>query len=218
LKNVKKKEKDKKRNVGPHGGQILRQIWTHRLNQVLILKQFLLQENRKMPPKLKNLIKMVKTVVTMVTTTMTGHHDLRLHTKNRKSTNIINNDPGPDRDLLHSMITGVVETEIGVKNRKKVESVQGQEAEVLRRLKKESTDIITITTIRINQDIAHALVTARLTGVEVVWPLLASMMNRQGRGRGQNMTLDVTAIGTETEVSIVKTETLTEDKAVFYQD
>ena len=60
--------------------------------------------------------------------------------------------------------------------------------------------------------------TARLTGVEVVWPLLASMMNRQGRGRGQNMTLDVTASGTETEALIAKTETLTEDKVVFYQD
>ena len=45
------------------------------------------------------------------------------------------------------MITEVVETENElVKNRKKYEPVQGQEAEVVRRPKKESTDIITITT------------------------------------------------------------------------
>lgn len=149
-------------------------------------------------------------------TTMTGLHDLHHHIKNRKNTNIINNDPGQDRDLLPSMITEAVETEINAKNRKKVESVQGQEAEVLHHPKKESMDIITITTTRINQVIVLNLETAVvLTGVEVVWPLLASMMNRQGRGRGQNMTLDVTAIGTETEALIVKTETLTEDKAVF---
>lgn len=148
-------------------------------------------------------------------TTMTGLHDLHHHIKKRKNTNIINNDPGQDRDLLPSMITGAVETEINVKNRKKVESVQGQEAEVLHHPKKESMDIITITTTRINQAIVLNLETVVLTGVEVVWPLLASMMNRQGRGRGQNMTQDVTEIGIGTEATIVKTETSTGDKVVL---
>merc|ERR1712241_963117 len=109
----------------------------------------------------------VKMVVTMVMITI-GLQDLLLHTKNRKNTNIIKIDRGQDQDLLPSMITEVVEIENGlVKNRKKYEPVQGQEAEVVRRPKKESTDIITITT-RTNQDIVRGLETARLIGVEVV--------------------------------------------------
>lgn len=121
------------------------------------------------PKKLKNLIRMVKMVVTMEMITTIGLQDLLLHTKNRKNTNIIKIDRGQDQDLHPSMITEVVETENElVKKRKKYEPVQGQEAEVLSRPKKESTDIITITTTRINQDIVRGLETAGLIGVEVV--------------------------------------------------
>jgi hypothetical protein len=78
-------------------------------------------------------------VVTKVLTTTTDLHSQGI---NRKNTSITNSDP--DQDLLRSMTIGAVETEIGVKNRKKSE-VQGHEAEVLPCLKKESMDIITTT-------------------------------------------------------------------------